>query len=805
MKKNIFNYSSFRISILLGLFLLLSVTSTFAQNISGKVTDSNNEILIGVNVLEKGTNNGTTTDANGLFKINLTKKGGILIVSYVGYDSKEVNASANMVIVLREGNILKEVIVSAENRNVSAQKVPITMDLVSGTELASRGVVDLSRLQTLAPSLNIMQDNIFNQITVRGVGNGQNASAELGDQAITVGVDGEYINRPVALNATMFDLERVEVLKGPQGTLYGRNATAGAINIIAKKPKLNSTEGNVSASFGNYNSLNLNGAINLPLGKIAAVRVAALKDKHDGYINGGPAGDINDGNVFAARLGVLLKPSEKFSAYVAGEFNRTDQKAPAQFGIVLNNTMPGVVNGESPVNYSTDLPNDFDIAVPGFLKIDQLAFRTKLQYDFGEAKITYTGGYRDVDLKNYQPINGFIPETASFDNDLEYQTQSHEFRINGETENEKFIWQAGYFYGNEDQNAGRGFLLSFARPNYFFYYRQEINSKTNAIFGQATYKVGNNFGITLGLRNTTDKKSRLGGQVASGSGYTYPEGGPKNVTDPGVPSTFVDGKWNQTTWLLNFEYKIDNSKYLFAKMNTGYKAGGFDNVGQYKAESITAYEIGSKNKFANNKLRLNASIFYYDYRDQQVSIFIDTNVGAAVQNVDGSSVTGAELDGEFLATENDRFTFSANYLDAQYGDFVSVVNTVRGPNVPIELKGKHPVQSPKWTLTGGYTHDFKLGESTLSAALNTIYKSDYYLSVSNFNMDKQVAYTNTSFRLIFTGKSRNWDLAAYVNNIEDNRILNYASFTGAGTNGPNTYNWMFGSPRTIGAQLNYRF
>ena len=797
------------------LFFFVCSISLSAQTVSGKITDTKNEPLVGASVLVKGTQNGTVTNTEGAFSLNNVAKGSTLVVSFVGYTNKEVSADGNLNISLEGGDELGELIVTAENRSVSAQRVPITMDLVNGKTIQKLGITDLLQLQAIAPSLNIITNTIFNQINVRGVGSNQGA-AELSDQAVTVGIDGEYINRPIALNAAMFDLDRVEVLKGPQGTLYGRNATAGAINIIAKKPTQNK-EVDLGVNYGNYNSLKVNGMVNLPLGKIAAIRVAGLLSKHDGYRESSGTGAFNgrfdNGNFWAGRAALDINPTKKLKIYIAGELNKTDQQAPSQYGVPMATLTE--LKDKEPKDWKTTLPNDFPVATAGFVKIDQSALRGKIAYDFGKALLTYTAGVRTVDLNGYQPLNGYIPETNSFHNDIGVNTQSHELRLNGESS--KLIWQLGGFYGNEDQNSARGLLLPSAsgafggKVPFLNFFIRDVNSKTSAIFGQATYNFSEKLGLTVGLRNTTDKKVMAGGNLASAPfgppsiiRFFYPDV-PTSATQAGMkPFSGIptEGSWNRTTWLAGLEYKIDADKMLFAKVSTGYKAGGFDNLGQYNPEDLTAYEIGTKNKFANNKFRLNASAFHYDYRNQQVTIFISTAIGGAIQNSGLSSVNGLEIDGEYAASKANRFRFSANLLNATYKQLKTVANVVNGNIKEVDLKGNIAPMSPKVTLTAGYNHDFKIGGGVLNAGIQTLYKSSYYTSAFNYAMDQQKSYTKTDLNLTYTAKGGKFDVGVFAQNLEDNRILNYSSFNGGTIN---IYNWIFGSPRLFGVQANFRF
>lgn len=802
-------------------FIAIMVFTTmysFAQTISGTVNSDKGEKLPGVSVVIKGTTKGTTTDKNGQFDIE-ARKNQTLIFSFVGYELQEmvVNDQTSIKVTLKEATAsLEEVVVTAENRSVSAQRVPISLELVTGKTIQKQGVTDLLQLQNIAPSLNIVQNTIYNQINIRGVGSNDGAN-EMSDQAVTVGIDGEYLNRPVALNAAMFDLDRVEVLKGPQGTLYGRNATAGAVNIIAKKPSQN-REVELGVNLGNYKTTKLNGAVNLPLGKIAAIRVAGLLSKHDGYRESIGTGSINgrfdNGNFWALRAGLDINPTKNLNIYIAGEMNKIDQQAPAQYGVALGNIAE--LKNTVPKTWTTSLPKDYPIATAGFNKNDQQAIRGKISYNFGKAQLTYSGGIRNTDNAGYTPLNGFVPETFSFHNNLKYKTQSHELRLNGESA--KLSWQIGGFYGKENSDVSRGLFLPSAAGafagkipflNYFF---RDVTSTTSAVFGQGTYNVNEKLGLTLGLRNTTDKKTRTGADLASAPfgppsiiRFFYPDV-PTSPTQAGMkPLTGIsENSWNQTTYTVGLEYKADANKMLFAKISKGYKAGGFDNVGEFDPEKLIAYEIGTKNKLVGNKLKLNASIFYYDYSNQQVSVFINTAVGGGIKNAGQSSVKGLDFETEYAISKNDRIRFTANLLDAKLKSLRIFTNITVGGAAATEqiLDGNRPVQAPTTTLTARYDHDFKIGNGTLNAGVQLLYKSDYYLQPYNLAMDKQEAYTKTDINLTYTTGNGKFDIGLYAQNLEDNRIKTYASVNGGTIN---IYNWTFGAPRLMGVQANVRF
>lgn len=821
MKLTITDY--FRIvAFLFFAFLNIGVQAQTSE-VKGKVLDEKAAPLPGASVLVKGTTIGAQTNFDGEFTLEAVPSGSTLIISYVGYKSIEVRAESGKSYQLEvDSASLKEVIVTAENRNTSAQKVPITMDIVGGIELTTQGITDVSQLQNLAPSLSIQQSSNFSLIFIRGVGS--QAAGQLQDQAATLNVDGEYLNRPIALNATLFDLERIEVLKGPQGTLYGKNSTAGAINIIAAKPRLNDLSGNVQLNYGSYNTLKVNTAINAPLGNKAAVRAAFLTDSHDGYRqsngdpnNGGYRGDFDNGNVWGARLGLLTKPIDKLSIYLVGEKSKMDQQATAQFGIPSDDPRLAPFSGTRPKDFKVDLPEDFDIGTDGSNIVDQAAIRTNISYDFTDAlKFTYRGGYRNIVTETYQPLNGFVPETFSFERNRDFDTWSHEFRLNGQSK--KLIWQGGLFLGSEKGHSTGGLLFAFARrffdgeTPYGNYSDIMTETSTTGVFGQATYNFDEKWAITGGLRYTKDKKEQDGIRLTGGPfGPPPSEGGPTPYFYPngpvaGDPTTGPNtgngsGEWSQVTWLGNLEYKPNDNTMHFAKISTGYKAGGFTPSGSYDPEFITSLEIGSKNRLSD-RFKLNISAFYYIYNDQQIAVFIDTETGFDTKNAGQSSYFGLELEGDYLITPKDQLSFNINYLNAELKDFTTELNIVDGDSEVADLSGNTPEQSPEWIISAGYNHLFNIGSGKLNAGVNSMFKSAYFIQPINNAMDEQPAYTKTDLYATYTSGNGKWDLGVYVNNLEDNRILVNASFLG---NPVNIYNWSFGAPRIIGAKAAFRF
>lgn len=720
-----------------------------------------------------------------------------------------------------QGFALEEVIVTAEKKAAAAQDTAITMDVVSGNTIQREGIKDLESLSALTPSLNFQKDTINTSFTLRGIGS-SNVDNELGDQAVTVSIDGEYLNRPVALNVAMFDLERVEVLRGPQGTLYGRNATAGAVNIVTARPELGVEKGSIYLDVGNYNARTVQGMVNLPISDQAAVRAALTKTIRDGYRDAGPAGKVDDADAGGIRLGLTAEPTDSTSIYIGIESSKMDQTAPSRYGIPLqapfsSDPLPA---GTAPSGFNPDIPDEWDQGIAGFQKVDQKAIRTQIDQDFESFSVTYLGSYRKIDLESYQPLNGFVPELFNIEVNSEFATQNHELRIQAETD--RYFWQAGLFYGKETQEIDRGVVVTQVpvsnANSWLNHFLRDVNSETKALFAQGTYHLTDTLDLNLGGRYTKDTKDRTAYDLLAPSFVLgipgYPDAPDFSLGVYAPTAGQNSDSWGEFTWQAGLDYHVAENSMIFAKISTGYKAGGYDAVGSYEPETITAYEVGSKNELLERRLRLNASVFYYDYQDQQISVLRDLSIGNQTLNAGATTVKGIDLESQYLLSENDVLSVGINYLDATFDQFPTTQALV-GMDADsftaiedylavagVDLTGNTPPQSPNITLSLGYEHIWQLDSGELSLSLNSVYKSKYYLSPFNWEADKQDAHTQTSLRISYDATD-NWSVSAYARNLEDEQALSYSSFTG----GPSVsiYNFAIGSPRVYGVHFNYNW
>ncbi|MBC2651137.1 TonB-dependent receptor [Novosphingobium flavum] len=757
-----------------------------------------------------------------------------------------------------------EIVVTAQNRSQNVQDVPIAIDVVNAEALKKTGFGGLNDIDKIAPVVQLNQDQGTVKISVRGVGTATNDESQ--DTSVVVNIDGEYMNRPDAMSVALFDMERVEVLRGPQGTLYGRNSTGGAINFITRKAG-NTLGANASASYGNYNAVRLDGGVDLPLGDVAAVRVAGFYDSHDGYVshparpafNGGgfnyPAfagGKSDDNKSYGGRISLKLTPGERLTANVSAEFARRDFTpqafAAADLNVAGNGPTGGACNNGftrvapaypqvlcvpnntnllSKIDRSTYLPPNFGL---GKLGQETWAIRGRLAYELGDsATLTYTGGYRN--FKGDPGTFLTLPYTyRSFSWNRETNTQSHELRLNGTAG--ALTYQFGGFYFQESVNNESAFVTTFG-PNVvqLSYFGRYVNSNSKSLFGQVEYAFTDKLTAVGGLRYTKNERTGIY-RNASPFGAGPPDpllfNGPiqrQNFSALRFGSTLnLDSSEDRVTWLAGLNYKPDADTLIYGKVSTGFKGGGFDSVGDYKPETNTAYEAGLKKNFGEYGQHVfNLTGFYYDYKDLQVSVLLDTRLGGQTFNAGKAKIWGIEATTDLKLDDNTGFHASVNYLNAQYKDLKAQFNVYAVPGTGPDINGvgdldpntagvqqpnfagNRPGFSPEWIITAGLDHTIDLGAAgSLTGRVNTTFKSSYFTDFYNYRDGQQKAFTNTELNLEYRPENKRFSIQGFVKNLENNRPLTYGSFISAGPV-DDVFNWQFGTPRTYGVRLSADF
>jgi iron complex outermembrane recepter protein len=476
---------------------------------------------------------------------------------------------------------LPDIVVTAEKRPSIAQRTPVAMTVATGAALRANGVTDFNQLANIAPTLNIATNNANTLITIRGVSSRD--YTETGDPAVAVSVDNFYLQRAFALNAALFDIDQVSVLRGPQGTLYGRNATAGAVNIVSAKPDLNRFGINASSEIGNYGEINMQAAVNVPLSPTLGLRVAGARNTHDGYRDNAPMTRGDDQDTTGARVHLLWKPDSNFSALLTGEYTRI-----GGVGAVIKDIPYADVKADGTLDLGDT--GRWPLNNQGYTHISTKAVRGTVAYNFGFATLSYFGGFQKSSLHRDNDQDGGLFANYGFQQNEDVYDQNHEIRIASAPES-RFIWQAGGYYFHEIDHLNTYFQVhSDAAPPidaYIFSYR--VTSESKAAFAQVGYKLTDELKVEAGIRYTDDKKSQVGHNRIFGD------------------SVDLDNHYSghKITWHAGVNYQVTPRNLIYAKADRGYKAGGYTQINTFGPETITAYEVGSKNRFFDNRLELN--------------------------------------------------------------------------------------------------------------------------------------------------------------------------------------------------------
>jgi iron complex outermembrane receptor protein len=691
---------------------------------------------------------------------------------------------------------LGEVVVTAQKVETTVQRTALAVDVYGASELQSQGVHDIAGLANIAPAVNISGTGAGTVVTMRGISSRD--TTEVGDPAVAINVDGFYQDRSYAIGLTQFDLDRVEVVKGPQGTLSGRNATAGAINIITAKPS-HEFGGYVTIDAGSFNTLNTEGAVNVPLGDKVQMRASFSTVFHDGYRNSGPiAGRTDDQNARSGRVQLSWQPIDNLRLHVLAQ--QTTQKTNGSFAKVF----PYAVDANGFVAHVQPAIGDstfYSAPAPSSISLQDQAYRWDVIATLPFATASYFGGYDDLtfhgfaNASTYNAPVGFNPvlTPAQFNQNEEPKTWNHEVRLTSLDSNARLTWQVGAFYF-EDSNELFSINKQYPSNAPVIAFRYSVGFKSLSEFGQIAFKPTEDIKITLGARHNKDDKTR--------HGFIFFGANPNGAPTNGQSST------DKSTYHLGLDWQITPRSLLYAKADTGYKAGGFTDVAPYGPETVTTYEVGSKNRFMDNRLQLNADFFYSDYLGQQVNQFVAFGGGTQIVNAGKTRLYGIEADGVGILPFG-RVELNAAWLHAKFIDFPIGLQPAKwngvawgtAPAANVNLAGNKPPQAPEWTIGGSFEHAFDVAGGRLTGRVSTKYTTEQFFTFFNRPDERQAPYALTNLLFTYAPDAAKWQLQAYVNNLS-----NVVSFANAaeGDRGHN-YAYSFIAPRTYGARFTARF
>ncbi|WP_172799860.1 TonB-dependent receptor [Croceicoccus bisphenolivorans] len=692
---------------------------------------------------------------------------------------------------------IAEIVVTASRRAESAQRAAVSIQAIDANTLATKGVFGPEGLNAIAPGVTLGTAGNYPQTYVRGVGNF--AANSFAEGAVATNIDGVYVSRPWGVRGAFFDLERIEVLKGPQGTLYGRNASGGALNIITVRPKLGEVSGFGEVEVGNYEMRRASAALNVPLGQTVAARVSGQIIDRDGYLSDG----ADDEESQAARLQILFDSGSDVRLLLRGVYQHVGGVGAG--GVVVDPDLSGdgwTQNSDPSVAevYAAEPEIGPLLVTPGtdsFLDLTSVEIGAELEWDLGPATLTIIPSHRD---SKYSDLS-YVPGYRVRDTEHAKQT-SVEARFSNESDRLK--WVLGAFWFDERQTPkgdAANLTVNFGPGSIAIGPPFRLATESIAAFGQATFSVTDVFRLTGGLRYTHETKDFY--QQSFRYGFS-PDGTCSEpdvaIENPPFPGQFCQfsftqddsAKFNNVSWKVGAEYDVGPASLAYGSISTGFKSGGFfpsniPGVGRFDPEKLTAFEIGLKNRFLDNRLQFNVEAFHWIYKDQQTSALLPLASGYVTQatfNAGRAKITGGDVDivaklsdadtinakVEYIHTKYDEFQFT-QYAPATYG---CSTTTESLPRV-VDCSGNPLIRTPKWSGTAGYSHVFDLGGSgTLDASVDTQFASKAYMGFDYAVGQIQDAYAIVNASLTYRDAGDAISVTAYVRNIGNEAVMSQA-------------------------------
>jgi iron complex outermembrane receptor protein len=699
-------------------------------------------------------------------------------------------------------DVLGQVVVTAQRRQESIQDVPVSMTAFGEQQLRDLGIDSTLDLAAFTPGLTIGQssgdgDLLF--ISLRGVTLRDFASTN--ESPSSVYLDEFYKANLVGLDQQTFDIRRVEVLRGPQGTLYGRNATGGLIHYITNAPT-REFDGYAELTIGDYDRYRAEAALSGPLSTTLSARLSALHHEHDGWIdNVFPGGeDGNALNATSVRGQLLLEPSELSTYSLLVQYSVNDNDAGLMFPHVAARTdpetglsipCPGCTGHMGYVEATPNNPRDTNSDRDIFLETDQLTAIGRARWQLDGLELVSITGYEDSSRDGTYDSDG-APFVRGTQGDSEGDQFSQEFRLAGATERVK--WLAGAYYFDYDiggiQSRCTPATCDVQRPPVLF----DLQTQSWAVFGSADISLTSTLSLTAGVRYTEEEKEYALNNVEFGF-----------VFDESTVGDLATQDDDNTSYNLRLNWTPQDALLLYAGVATGFKAGAF-NVGftpiatqaiPVRPEELTSYEAGFKSSFINDALRVNGAVFYYDYEDSQAFQYDGRTLAATIFNGD-AEVSGAELEIVARPTANFSLLFTGTYLDATLKDIVRPGPAFTGlPPMDMQM----PL-APEWDLNllARYAWPVPWG-GRLAVQVSATYNSEQYFDALNSPSHFEPSYSVIDGRVSWYSEDDKWRVSIFADNLTDEVYRTYSfdlAFLNFATD-------VFAKPRWVGGTVSYRW
>jgi len=746
---------------------------------------------------------------------------------------------------------IEEITVTARKREENLQNTPVAITAFSSEGLENRGISDISQIGDFTPNLvfdstsAVAATSSAASIYIRGIGQSDWALAV--DPGVGLYLDGVYIARSVGGVMDLLDLERVEVLRGPQGTLFGRNSIGGAISLVTKKPG-DEFYGDVEMTLGRYDRRDVRGSVNIPINDTLATNFAVSSKKRDGYVKNLQPGspDLGDEDALSGRMALRWTPSDDFEVNFSADVTK-EREAPAAnvlmavdetalFPLAFNGGLfpvnrfgipsdPSCANMADPSRLSNPVcfnsqwitgpykthsthttPNNFvnsNFVSQGMEPASDLdLWGTSLTLEW-----TVNDNLTIKSITAYRELEGYWARDTDHSplvilqtlNEYEQDQLTQEIQLQGTAFDDRLQWITGLYYFEEEgchldvvELAGAVFDSGGC-----------IDNTSKAVFGQATYDLTDKFSLTLGMRWTDeDKRFTPDSTVAQDNGLGIPAG---VLVLPNQEGT-VAGE--EVDPYVNLSYQWTDSLMTYVSYSEGFKGGGFTqrvfpprtDVPSFQPEFVKAYEMGVKSDWFDNRLRLNGAVFFTDYSDLQVNVDETSlgrvgEIGIITRNAAEAEIFGFEL--ELLAVPSDGWLVEAGvgYLDAEYSD-------ISGLAQDAGLTEEHKlVNTPEWSVSAGISYQFEMAVGTLTPRVDYSYTSKVYNNALNTQLLTQSSVDLINLSLAFEDNEEKWSAVLAIHNLTDETYL----ITGDDNRGAGIIEGVYATPRAWSFKLKRKF
>jgi iron complex outermembrane receptor protein len=717
---------------------------------------------------------------------------------------------------ITQGGGLEEIIVTARRRAESLQDTPISISAVTSEGLAQRGIDNVTQIGDFTPnvkfnsSVPVSASNATAAIFIRGIG--QNDYQLSADPGVGLYLDGVYISRGVGNVLDVLNVERIEVLRGPQGTLFGRNTIGGAVSVVTQKPS-DELGASLDLTTGSFKRVQIKGSVDVPIAEGIYTSLSTFYHSREGYTKGSVtrAKELGDTNTLAGRFAVRLEPTSNLLINVAVDGTRSRENSAPNVMLAVNENAPAAqyynqaYSGAAAI--CTDITNaarltdvrcynsqwaqapyrhggTFETVSDVFNNFGKRKYESASDLNIwgvaGTAEWTISDNISLKSITAYRKVTGFWTRDSDHSPASVVQTKSdwkqdqfsQEIQLLGENLDGRLNWVIGGYYAKESGNHED--LVSIVDA--VFMSGAILEGRSLAAFGQATLEIVKNLSLTGGIRWTEDKKTFDNGNqyvVEAGflTGEPYnPDGSGLQDGDPLMgpdgTMTITDRAW---TPMASLSYRWAPEFLTYVSYSQGFKGGGFTqrvfppfaNIPSFEPETSTTYEAGFKSDFLNRKIRLNGAAFINDYDDLQITVN-DPILGFApiIQNAAKARIKGVELELQARPTDQLKLEAGMGYLDAKYRE-VDLRALTSGVT-----KDTHLQNAPKWTLSAGGSYDIEVqGVGKFIPRIDWSYRSTVYNDAVNTSLLKQKGYSLVNASVSYRDEPDLWMLTLGVKNL----------------------------------------